>query len=84
MANQKTGRMHPAAAGALGVMVGAAAGAAAVALSDQNNRQRLKDTVTELRVQGSKRFSELKNQATKQFAGQKGGRKKLAETPAEE
>lgn len=59
MADNKKG-VNPAAVGLAGIVIGAAAGAAAVALSDKENRKKLQKTVKDLKTEGSKRLDEWK------------------------
>lgn len=62
MTNDKKG-INPATVGLAGIVIGAAAGAAAVALSDKDNRKKFQKTVTDLKTEGSKRLDEWKNKA---------------------
>ncbi|MDO8452796.1 MAG: hypothetical protein Q7S79_03535 [bacterium] len=52
--------VNPAAAGLVGAIIGVAAGAAAVALSDEKNRKKLGKTVKNLTAEGTKTVNELK------------------------
>lgn len=71
MGDSKKG-INPAAAGLAGAVIGAAAGAAAVVLSQPENRKRLGKGVKELRnrgeelrIQGTKKFEELRGRLEK-------------------
>lgn len=59
--NVKTG----AAAGLIGLVVGAAAGAAAIALSDEKNRKKVQAAAIKLQKEGGKTLEELKAMAHK-------------------
>lgn len=64
MANDhQKGGVNPVSVGLAGMIIGAAAGAAAVALSDDRNRKKLQKTATQLKTEGSKRLKEWKENA---------------------
>lgn len=52
-----------AAAGLIGMVIGAAAGAAAVALSDKKNRQKVQRATDRLQKEGKSKIEELKKMA---------------------
>lgn len=57
--------VNPIAAGAAGAVIGVAAGAAAMALSDKNNRKKVEKTMSDMRVWGDKKVKEMKSQVGK-------------------
>lgn len=64
MANEKTKlNIHPLASGIAGAVVGAAATAAVMAMSDKKTREKVVGTFNNLKAQGQKKMGELTNQA---------------------
>ncbi len=63
MANDDNKGVNPAAAGVVGAVIGAAVAGAAVALSDKENRKKVGKAIEEIREEGTKRFTQLKNAA---------------------
>jgi hypothetical protein len=58
MADRKS--INPTASAVAGIVIGAAAGAAAIALSDKKNRQRVVEKAHELRVRSNKTLGDFK------------------------
>lgn len=63
--------VNPVSVGLAGMVIGAAAGAAAVALSDEKNRNKLQKTVNNLKKEGSKRLDDWKSKAQELESGAK-------------
>lgn len=65
MTDTKKNKLNPVAVGAAGAVIGVAAGAVAMALSDKNNRKKVEKTMKDVKVWGDKKVSELKKQTSK-------------------
>lgn len=69
MADTQGKGVNPLAAGAMGAVVGAVAGAAAVAMTDEENRKKVTKAINKLKTEGNKRLSQIRQRADR-FATQ--------------
>lgn len=78
MANEKKG-LNPLATGVAGAIIGAAAAAAAIALSDEKNRKKVEKVLGSLQKQGDVVLKEISKKAMefKDAVGKRGGDKQL-------